>query len=112
MSLIIRKMLLEKGDMPVGKFHKASVKYVSADSQALIYDLFIEGDMLSDEEKDIMHRGKNHAHPSGRGTNFASYSKATGLESLIGYLYISGRTDRADELIMIGADYVSGKGKQ
>ncbi|MBO6007667.1 MAG: ribonuclease III [Lachnospiraceae bacterium] len=112
MSLIIRRMLLEKGDMAVGKFHKASVKYVSADSQAMIYDLLMEKDILSDEEKDVMHRGRNHAHPSGRGTNFASYSKATGLESLIGYLYISGKTDRADELILIGADYVSGTEKQ
>ena len=51
MSLVVRRMLLEKGDMPVGKFHKASVKYVSADSQALIYDLFMEGEILSAEEK-------------------------------------------------------------
>lgn len=112
MSLVIRRMLLEKGDMAVGKFHKASVKYVSADSQALMYDLFLEREILTDEEKDVMHRGKNHAHPSGRGSGFASYSKATGVESLIGYLYISGRTGRADELIMIGADYVSGTEKQ
>ena len=103
MSLIIRRMLLEKGDMAVGKFHKLSVKYVSADAQAALYDRLLAEGLLSDEEQEIMHRGKNHAHPSGRGKNFTSYSKATGLESLIGYLYISGKTDRADEIIGFGA---------
>ncbi len=108
MSLAIRRMLLEKGDMAVGKFHKASVKYVSADAQASVYEALIEKGILTDEEQEIMHRGKNHAHPSGRGTDFAAYKRATGLESLIGYLYMSGKTDRADELIRFGAEYVEG----
>ncbi len=108
MSLVIRRMLLEKGDMPVGKFHKASVKYVSADAQAAVYEALIEKNMLTEEEQEIMHRGRNHAHPSGRGTDFAAYKRATGLESLIGYLYMSGNADRADELIRFGAEYVEG----
>lgn len=108
MSLVIRRMLLEKGDMPVGKFHKASVKYVSADAQAAVYEALIEKNMLTEEEQEIMHRGRNHAHPSGRGTDFAAYKRATGLESLIGYLYMSGNEDRADELIRFGAEYVEG----
>jgi len=108
MSLVIRRMLLEKGDMPVQKFHKASVKYVSADAQAAVHDALLEKDILTDEEKEIMHRGKNHAHPSGRGADFGSYKRATGLESLIGYLYMAGRTGRADEIIRFGAEYVEG----
>jgi ribonuclease-3 family protein len=108
MSLVIRRMLLEKGDMPVGKFHKASVKYVSADAQAAVYEALIEKEMLTKEEQEIMHRGRNHAHPSGRGTDFAAYKRATGLESLIGYLYMSGNAKRADELIRFGAEYVEG----
>ncbi|MCR4792304.1 MAG: ribonuclease III [Lachnospiraceae bacterium] len=108
MSLIIRHMLLQKGDMNVGKFHKASVKYVSADAQAAVYEALIEKGILTDEEQEIMHRGRNHAHPSGRGTDFAAYKRATGLESLIGYLYMSGNTERADELIRFGAEYVEG----
>jgi ribonuclease-3 family protein len=108
MSLVIRRMLLEKGDMPVEKFHKASVRYVSADAQAAVHDALLEKDLLSDEEKEVMHRGKNHAHPTGRGANFASYKRATGLESLIGYLYMAGRTERADEIIRFGAEYVEG----
>ncbi len=63
MSLVIRRMLLEKGDMPVEKFHKASVRYVSADAQAAVHDALLEKTFLSDEEKEVMHRGKNHAHP-------------------------------------------------
>ncbi len=106
MSLVIRRRLLENGNMPVQKLHKASVKYVSADAQALVYDLLYNGDLLTEEEKDILHRGRNHAHPSGRGKNFTSYSKATGVESLIGYLYMTGNTARADELIGFGADHV------
>ena len=86
MSLVIRRMLLEKGDMPVNKFHKASVKYVSADAQAAVHDALLEKEFLTEEEKEVMHRGKNHAHPTGRGANYASYKRATGLESLLGFL--------------------------
>ena len=108
MSLVIRRMLLEKGDMPVNKFHKASVKYVSADAQAAIHDALLEKEFLTEEEKEVMHRGKNHAYPTGRGANYASYKRATGLESLLGFLYMSGRIERADEIIRFGVEYVEG----
>ena len=108
MSLVIRRMLLEKGDMPVNKFHKASVKYVSADAQAAIHDALLEKEFLTEEEKEVMHRGKNHAHPTGRGANYASYKRATGLESLLGFLYMSDRIERADEIIRFGVEYVEG----
>lgn len=106
MSLVIRRMLLEKGDMPVNKFHKASVKYVSADAQAAVHDALLEKDFLTEEEKEVMHRGKNHAHPTGRGANYASYKRATGLESLLGFLYMTGKIERADEIIRFGVEYV------
>ena len=108
MSLVIRRMLLEKGDMPVNKFHKASVKYVSADAQAAVHDALLEKDFLTEEEKEVMHRGKNHAHPTGRGANYASYKRATGLESLLGFLYMTGKNERADEIIRFGVEYVEG----
>jgi len=108
MSLVIRRMLLEKGDMPVNKFHKASVKYVSADAQATVHDALLEKDFLTEEEKEVMHRGKNHAHPTGRGANYASYKRATGLESLLGFLYMTGKMQRADEIIRFGVEYVEG----
>ena len=108
MSLVIRRMLLEKGDMPVNKFHKASVKYVSADAQAAVHDALLEKEFLTEEEKEVMHRGKNHAHPTGRGANYASYKRATGLESLLGFLYMSDRIERADEIIRFGVEYVEG----
>jgi ribonuclease-3 family protein len=108
MSLVIRRMLLEKGDMPVNKFHKASVKYVSADAQAAVHDALLEKDFLTEEEKEVMHRGKNHAHPTGRGANYSSYKRATGLESLLGFLYMTGKIERADEIIRFGVEYVEG----
>ena len=108
MSLVIRRMLLEKGDMPVNKFHKASVKYVSADAQAAVHDALLEKDFLTEQEKEVMHRGKNNAHPTGRGANYASYKRATGLESLLGFLYMTGKIERADEIIRFGVEYVEG----
>ena len=108
MSLVIRRMLLEKGDMPVNKFHKASVKYVSADAQAAVHDALLEKEFLTEEKREVMHRGKNHAHPTGRGANYASYKRATGLESLLGWLYMTGKTQRADEIIRFGVEYVEG----
>lgn len=100
-DLIIRTYVVGKGNVPNKKLHKETVKYVSAVAQAEIIDRIKED--LSDEEKDIYKRGKN-SKPSSTAKNASQkeYLKATGFEALLGYLYLSGRMDRAIELIKKG----------
>jgi ribonuclease-3 family protein len=59
--------------------------------------------LLTDEEKEILRRGRNaHASSISKSASVGEYRKATGWESLIGYLYLDDREDRAVELIMEG----------
>ena len=61
---------------------------------------------LSEEELAVFRRGRN-AKPEHSAKNASSreYHLATGLEALLGYLYLSGQSDRALELIKAGMPY-------
>ena len=60
---------------------------------------------LTQEEADVLRRGRN-AKPGSVATNarIAEYHRATGLEALFGYLYLTGQTDRMLELIKRGVE--------
>ena len=96
-DLYVRSMLVSRG-MTVGKMHKQAVKMVSAFAQARMLEA-IEAD-LTEEEADVARRGRNSQakHAAPKNANPADYAHATGLEALIGYLYLSGRFDRLDTL--------------
>ena len=71
---------------------------VSAISQATFADS-IENE-LTEEERDIYHRGRNASvHTKAKHATMAEYKKATGLEALLGFLYLSGKQERLAELI-------------
>ena len=99
-DLYVRSMLLSKG-MGVGKMHKQAVRMVSAGAQAKMLSA-IEPELEADEA-DAARRGRNaqakHAAP--KHADPADYAHATGLEALWGYLYLSGRSERLDQLIKL-----------
>jgi len=58
----------------------------------------VEG-MLDEEEQNVVRRARNvHQTPS-KNADRAEYHRATALEALIGYLYITGRRDRMSEIL-------------
>lgn len=86
-ELYVREYLINKGICKVKDLQKEAVKYVSANGQALIVDNLINNQILNEEEIDILKRGRNaHSHQN-KSTDIITYKKATGLETLIGYLY-------------------------
>ena len=97
-DLYVRSMLLSRG-MTVGKMHKQAVRMVSAGAQARMLER-IE-DELTEAEADVARRGRNSQakHAAPRHADPADYAHATGLEALWGYLYLSGQTQRLDELV-------------
>lgn len=99
-DLYVRSMLLSRG-MTVGKMHKQAVRMVSAGAQARMLER-IEAD-LTDAEADIARRGRNSQakHAAPKHADPADYAHATGLEALWGYLYLSGQTQRLDELMKL-----------
>ena len=97
---MIRFELIRKR-LNVRHMHQECVKYVNAQSQAATLKIIF--DMLSPEEQDLVRRGKNaHAHhPAPRNQGLENYSAATGFESLIGYLYLTGQDERLDEIFRV-----------
>lgn len=99
-DLMVRTGLLHTG-MNVHNMHCAAVSRVNAKAQAQAL-LRLEG-ILTPEEMDLVRRGRN-AHPrhgAPRNQDPASYCQATGLEALMGYLYLTGRHDRLRELFSL-----------
>lgn len=97
-ELYIREYLINKGICKVKDLQNESIKYVSAVSQRKILEELIDSNYLSDEEIEIVNRGRNaSSHPS-KTTDIITYKKATGLECLIGNLYTTNK-DRCYELL-------------
>ena len=99
-DLYVRSLLVSRG-MTVGKMHKQAVRMVSAFAQARMLEA-IEPD-LTEEEADVARRGRNSQakHAAPKHADPADYAHATGLEALWGWLYLSGRTQRLDELVKL-----------
>lgn len=97
-EVYIREKLINKGINNVDKLQTESVKYVSAKGQAKILDELIDNDFLSEEEIEIVKRGRNYkrsSHP--KNTDIITYKCSTGFETLIGYLYLTNK-DRLKEV--------------
>lgn len=97
-DLIIRTTIVESGNAPVNKLHNRCSKLVQATAQAELY--FIIKDQLTEEENTIYKRGRNaKSFTSAKNAGVVEYRTATGLEALMGYLYLTDRMDRIMELI-------------
>jgi len=97
---VIRSVTCYRKKTSVKNLNKTTVEMVRASAQAALADKMIADDMLSEQELAIYKRGRN-SNPAGKAKSAsrAEYMKATGLETLIGYLYIEGRYDRIVELM-------------
>ncbi len=91
-ELYVRTSLLA-GDRPrAGNLHRETVELVRAEAQARALEAIRP--LLSEEEADLVRRARNQK--SGRG---AEYARSTGFEALIGWLYLSGRHERLEEIL-------------
>ena len=87
-EIVIRTIVMSAGNMSVNKYHKKSSSMVKASAQ-----------------KEVYKRGRNSKSGSvAKNASMMDYRKATGVEALVGYLYLAGDMDRIIELIGIGFD--------
>ena len=99
-ELLCRSYLCAKGEHTVDRLHKDTVQLVKAPTQAKLVEKLLP--VLTEEELAYYRRGKNaHVHAVPKGATPAEYAKATGLEALFGALYLSGQTDRINELFHV-----------
>ena len=102
-DLMVRTGLIQTGKN-LHNMHCAAIARVNAKAQAQALSRLT--DKLTGEEADMVRRGRN-AHPrhgAPRNQDPAAYSQATGLETLIGYLYLTGRHDRLQELYRLAQE--------
>ena len=100
LSLQVREYLVhERGIQKPNLLQKESVKFVSAKAQARFIEAMVNDCILSEEELTIVKRGRNAKSDSvAKNVDVVTYRIATGFESLWGWLYLSGRKERLDEL--------------
>lgn len=96
----VRKYLILKRISNVNDLQTASINYVSAKAQAKFLTKLMEKGFFSDEEISVIKRARNYKsnyHP--KNCDIITYKYATSLEALIGYLELSNRKARIDELM-------------
>ena len=97
-DLYVRTMLITLQDSTPHKLHLAAAGYVCAAGQAKAFRK-VEG-LLSEEEQAVYRRGRNaHSGTVPKNAAVSDYRTATGLETLIGFLYLSGSDARLGELM-------------
>ncbi|VBB08509.1 Hypothetical protein LUCI_3782 [Lucifera butyrica] len=95
-SLFVRTKLLAFEQNQVRILHSLGAKMVSAGYQAAALKS-IEG-MLSNAERELVRRGRNTKSSPTKNASVHDYRYSTGLETLLGYLFLSGHEERLDEV--------------
>ncbi len=96
----IREFLIYQKIANVNDLQKEAVKFVSAKAQAKFLTEFVEKNILTDEELALVKRARNYRsgkHP--KNCDVITYKHATALEALIGYLYLTGKNKRIDDIM-------------
>ena len=94
---LVRDHLLRKANMPVAKLHSAKVRLVCAEFQSDAYGLLEEN--LTEHELAVLKRGRNATgNTVPKHADAAQYRRATAVECLFGYLFLTGQDQRIIEL--------------
>lgn len=92
-DLLIRTLVVEQGSGAPGTIHRKKSDVVRASAQAACADALL-GE-FTEEEMAVYRRGRNaHPHTTAKNASVGDYHKATGLEALYGFLYLTDRMDR------------------
>ena len=102
-DLIIRSIVVNRGNKQVNKLHKETSSLVQASAQSLMMRTMQEH--LTEEETAVYKRGRNAKSISpAKNQSITDYRRATGFEALLGYLYLKKEWKRMLDLVKIGLD--------
>ncbi len=96
-SLAVRLMLVTREPDRVSVLHDVGARFVSARCQAKAYEALAP--YLTEEEAAVAKRGRNAKSSVPKSASVSEYRYSTAFESLLGWLYLSGREERLFELI-------------
>lgn len=99
-SLYVRHRLVAEHDFKAGELHKLTSALVNAKEQAILAEKLL--DVLTETERSVYLRGRNgKSHHKAKNQTGADYRKATGLEAVFGYLYLTGKFERLAQLLEV-----------
>lgn len=102
-DLIIRTMIVGRGNTKASQLHQHTSHLVKAHSQSVMIEYMLPH--MTEEEEAVYKRGRNAKSPTmAKNATMADYRRATGFEALMGYLYLSDQFERIMELVQIGLD--------
>ena len=102
-EIVIRTILVEKGNAQVNKLHQRASKLVKASAQSEIIEKLKED--LTEEELAVYKRGRNaKSYTMAKNATMSDYRRATGFEALMGYLYLTEQWERMLQLIKKGIE--------
>ena len=100
-DLVIRTVIVERGNRSPQQLHKEKSRIVKAGTQALLGEAIL--DLLNETERSVYRRGRNaKSGTSAKNASIVEYRKATALEALIGYWYLTGQEDRMIAMVKEG----------
>lgn len=102
-DLVIRTVLVGRGNAPVNTLHRQASSMVKAEAQkASLHQIET---LLSEEEKSVYRRGRNaKSYTTAKNASVGDYRIATGFEALLGYLYLTGQMERLLYLVKAGLE--------
>lgn len=104
-DLIIKSLVINRGNKQVQKLHKETSSLVQASAQSKMMRAMQEE--LTDEERAVYKRGRNAKSVSpAKNQSITDYRRATGFEALLGYLYLKEDWKRMLDLVKIGLDSI------
>lgn len=103
---LAREYFLRKANMPVSGLHSAKIRIACAEFQSKAFDIISE--VLTEHELSVLKRGRNATGNNvPKHADTAEYRRATAIECLFGYLYITGKVDRINELFDLIISHLS-----
>jgi len=102
-SLLVRSLCTVGSNKKTGELHREVTSQVCAKNQSAMSQRLLGA--LTDEEKDIFRRARNSKIlTSAKHAEIAEYRKASGFEAVLGFLYLTGRTQRIADLLELCRD--------
>ncbi|QLK85331.1 Mini-ribonuclease 3 [Staphylococcus sp. 17KM0847] len=96
----VRKYIILKYQSKPNRLHQEAKRFVSAKSQAQTLELLLAEGWFTEEEQAIIKRGRNaKSYTKAKNTDIQTYRKSSGLEAIIGFLYLDQQEERLASLL-------------
>jgi ribonuclease III family protein len=106
----VRRHLLQSGKVKPNQLHRAGTAYVSAKAQCKVLFRMMDENLLSEEELAVVMRGRNAKSGTvPKNTDVQTYHYSTAFEALMGFLYLTEKIERLEELIVKSFEFVEEK---